>query len=510
MPTKGKNPEVLHFNNITKLFGDVVANDKISFSIKAGEIHALLGENGAGKSTLMNILNGIYQLDSGELLLADKTINVKSPKAAIDLGIGMIHQHFKLLENAKGLDNLLLGQVPGFWLNKKKALQKYQDLIKEFNLNIDLHKYVNEMSMGEKQILEILKVLAREPRILVFDEPTTVLTPQEIDNLFNIMIHLKNHGYSLIFITHKMSEVMKISDRVTVLRKGQYIKTLITTETNPRELTDLMVGHHTELKIKRLPVLYNESLLVLENVSVADQDNVEQLKGISFKVGKGEIVGIAGISGHGQKELCEAIVGMQKLKSGSIYFQGEDLSKYSVKEIIRKGIGMSFVPEDRLGMGLVAGMDIVDNIFLKDYQKLGFWLDKKNSEVKSEDLIKRLNINTTGKKEKISLMSGGNIQKVLVGRELATEPQLLITAYPVRGLDIATSYIIYDLINEQKTKGAGIIFISEDLEALIELSDRIVVLNHGAVSKIVKADETSKEELGYYMMSNAGEHDEIG
>ena len=507
MPTKTVT-EVLQFNNITKLFGDVVANDRICLSIKAGEIHALLGENGAGKSTLMNILSGIYQADSGEILLAGKAISIKSPKDALDLGVGMIHQHFKLLENMKVLDNLLLGQVKGFWLNKKAATLRYQQLITEFKLNIDLSSYVSDLSMGKKQILEILKVLARDPQILVFDEPTTVLTPAEIDTLFSIMIHLKNHGYSIIFITHKMAEVMKISDRVTVLRKGKYITTLDTKDTNPRKLTDIMVGYNTNLKIKRPPVVFNEVLLVLENVSVNDEEQIERLKGVSFKVGKGEIVGIAGISGHGQKELCEAIIGIQKLKSGSIYFKGEDLTKYSVKEIIKKGIGMSFVPEDRLGMGLVAGMDIVDNVFLKDYQKLGFWLDKTASEEKSAKLIERLDIQITGKKDRISLMSGGNIQKVLVGRELAIEPELLITAYPVRGLDVATSHTIYELINERKTAGAGVIFISEDLDALIEISDRIVVLNHGVVTKIVQAEITSKEELGYYMMAAKGKHDE--
>jgi len=500
--------DILTFNNITKLFGDVVANDGITFSVKTGEIHALLGENGAGKSTLMNILSGIYQLDDGEILIGDKHVSIKSPGDAIDLGIGMIHQHFKLLENMRALDNLLLGQVKGFWLNKKQALVKYQELIKEFKLNINLWSYVSEMSMGEKQLLEVLKVLARNPRILVFDEPTTVLTPQEIESLFEIMVHLKNHGYSLIFITHKMSEVMAISDRVTVLRKGRYITTEETKNTNPRKLTDLMVGYDTDLHINRMPLLFKESLLVLENVSVSDEEKVERLKGVSFKVGKGEIVGIAGISGHGQKELCEAIIGIQKLKSGSIYFKGEDLTKYSVKEIIKKGIGMSFVPEDRLGMGLVAGMDIVDNIFLKDYQKQGFWLDKAVSKKKSEALIERLDIQITGMKDRISLMSGGNIQKVLVGRELAIEPELLITAYPVRGLDVATSHTIYELINERKTAGAGVIFISEDLDALIEISDRIVVLNHGRVTKIVAADKTSKEELGFYMMGVKGDSDE--
>jgi len=508
LSTKVINKTVLQFNNITKCFGDVVANDDVSFSINTGEIHALLGENGAGKSTLMNILSGIYQLDKGEIVIDGTTEVIKSPKMSMDLGIGMIHQHFKLLENMNGLDNLLLGQVSGFWLNKKKELKKYQNIIKEFNLNINLFNYVSEMSMGEKQILEILKVLARNPRILVFDEPTTVLTPQEIDVLFNIMIHLKNHGYSIIFITHKMSEVMRISDRVTILRKGQYITTLNTKDTTPRKLTDLMVGYSTDLKIERLPVLFADSLLALENVTVADDEKVERLKGISFAVKKGEIVGIAGISGHGQKELCEAIVGIQKLKSGSIFFKDEDLSKYSVKEIIKKGIGMSFVPEDRLGMGLVPSMNIVDNIFLKDYQKLGFWLDKSTSDKKSEKLIELLNIQTTGKNHRISLMSGGNIQKVLVGRELAGQPELLITAYPVRGLDVATSFAIYDLINEQKTKGAGVIFISEDLDALIEIADRIVILNHGKVAKVVKAKDTTKEELGYYMLAHKGDKNE--
>ncbi len=499
-----KNIDILNLNNITKSFGDVVANDGISFSIAKGEVHALLGENGAGKSTLMNILGGIYQADSGSIFVNSKQVTIKSAKDSIDNGIGMLHQHFKLIENMTGLENLLLGQLKSFFINKEKAKEKYIKIIEDFRLPVNLEMKVSEMSMGEKQILEIVKVLARNPQILIFDEPTTVLTPQETKNLFKIMSHLKNHGYSLIFISHKMAEVMGISDRVTILRKGKYITTLNTNETTAKDLTDLMVGYKTELAIKRLPVLYNDVILSLENVTVSNQEGIETLKGVSFDLKKGEILGIAGINGHGQKELCEAIVGISKLKSGSIFFKGEDLTKQSIKEIIKKGIGMSFVPEDRLGMGLVASMDITDNILLKEYQKQGFWIDRKTSKEKAELIINNLQVKTTGKNERISLMSGGNIQKVLVGRELYSSPELLITAYPVRGLDIATSHIIYDLINDQKSKGVGIIYIAEDLDSLIELTDRIVVLNHGQVSAVVDSNKTTKEELGFFMLNIKG------
>jgi general nucleoside transport system ATP-binding protein len=497
--------DILTLNNITKQFGDVVANSNISLSIAKGEIHALLGENGAGKSTLMNILSGIYQADSGSIAINEQLVNIRSPKDAQQVGIGMIHQHFKLVERLSGLDNLLVGQVNGLWINRKQALQRYQQLITDYQLHIDLTKMTSEMSMGEKQILEILKVLVRNPQILIFDEPTTVLTPQEIDQLFTIMRQLRNKGYSLIFISHKMHEVLSISDRVSVLRKGTYVTTVTTKSTTAKQLTDLMVGYKVDLSINRLPRQHEEVLLSLDNVTVMD-DESEVLKGISFDLLKGEILGVAGISGHGQKELCEAIIGMQPIKSGSIFFKGEDLTKVSIKAIIKKGIGMSFVPEDRLGMGLVASMNITDNILLKQYIKEGFWLDRTISHQKAQLIIEQLNVQYASYQQPISQLSGGNIQKVLVGRELDASPELLISAYPVRGLDIHTSHAIYDLINQQKAKGVGVIFIAEDLDALIALSDRVLVLNHGKVTALLDAANTSKEEVGFYMLSgNEGE-----
>lgn len=487
--------------NITKTFGKVIANNNINLSVDKGEVHALLGENGAGKSTLMNMLSGIYIPDSGSILINGQRVNFTSPKDSIAAGIGMIHQHFKLVDVLSAQENIMLGQKAGFFLNKKAVKAKILEIAGKFQLEIDLDKKVYEMSVGEKQNLEILKVLYRGAKILILDEPTAVLTPQETAKLFKIIQRMKEEGCAVIFISHKMNEVMEISDKITVLRKGETIATLNKGETNPQELTELMVGHPVDLSITRLPRQGNKVVLKVRNLSVENEEGVQVLKDLNFDLHGGEILSIAGIAGSGQKELCEAIAGLYPIKSGEIFFKEENLVGKNPKEIIAKGVSMSFIPEDRLGMGLVAAMDIVDNVLLKQYQKQkGILIDRKPAVKKAQEIIKKLDVQTPGIYHPVRDLSGGNIQKVLLGRELDTQPELLITAYPVRGLDINTCHKIYDLLNKEKEKGVAILYIAEDLDSLIGLSDRILVLSNGEVSGIVQASETTKEQIGLMML----------
>lgn len=491
----------ISMKDITKTFGKVVANKNVNLTVNSGEIHALLGENGAGKSTLMNMLSGIYTPDSGSIFIHDKLVNFTSPKDSIDVGIGMIHQHFKLVDVLTAKENIMLGQKTGFFQNKKLLTKKIIEVSNKFGLNIDPDKKVYNMSVGEKQTLEILKVLYRGANILILDEPTAVLTPQETKNLFKIMNKMKESGCAVIFISHKMNEVMEVADRVTVLRKGETIKTVNKVDTNPQKLTELMVGRPVVLSIDRIKSKKEKVMLEVSNLKCINNENIEKLKNISFNLYSGEILGVAGIAGSGQKELCEAIAGLYPIKTGKIKFKGEDLVGKTPKEIITKGVSMSFIPEDRLGMGLVPSMGIVNNLVLKQYQKQkGFLIDRKPAIDKANQIIKELEIKTAGIEKPIKEMSGGNIQKVLLGRELDINPELLITAYPVRGLDINTCYKIYDLLNEEKKKGVGILYIAEDLDALIELCDRIMVLSNGEVTGILDASKTTKEEIGLLML----------
>jgi general nucleoside transport system ATP-binding protein len=486
--------------NISKAFGSVAANNNINFKVYGGEIHALLGENGAGKSTLMNMLSGVYTPDSGSICVHGKEVRFSSPKHAIKAGVGMIYQHFKLIEAMTARDNITLGQSIALFSGKKKANEKIEKLCKKYNLEINLDKYVGEMSVAERQILEILKVLYRGADILILDEPTTVFTPQDVAKLFEIMKKMKENGCAIIFITHKMDEVMAIADKITVLRKGETVKTLDKASTTPKELAELMVGRSLELSIKRSEGLIGEKLLEINNLTVTGEEGSDKLKNASFEMYKGEILGIAGIANSGQKELCEAISGICKVKSGEIIFEGEDIVGKSPREIITKGISMSFIPEDRLGMGLVASMDMVENLMLKEYHKQkGVFLNRDVVSEKARYIKEKLDIKTPSINYPIKNLSGGNIQKILLGRELESNPHLLIMAYPVRGLDINTCYSIYNIMNEQKAKGVSILFIGEDLDVLMQLCDRIVVMCDGSITGIVNPGEVEKEELGLLM-----------
>jgi simple sugar transport system ATP-binding protein len=494
-----KNNYIL-MKNINKSFGEVIANKNINLTVRQGEIHALLGENGAGKSTLMNMLSGVYTPDSGSIYVKGKEVQFASPKDAIKAGIGMIYQHFKLIDVLTAKENIIIGQKNSFFLNEKTLSKKIKDMSVRFGLDIDPDKKVYNMSVGEKQTLEILKVLYRGAEILILDEPTAVLTPQETEKLFKIMKRMKEEGCAVVFITHKMNEVMEIADRITVLRKGETVMTVDKVSTNPQHLTELMMGCTVDLSIKRVETEKNKIAMKVRDLCAVNEEGVKVLKGINFDIYSGEILGVAGVANSGQKELCEAIAGLYPVKQGQIILEGENLVGKSPAEIITRGISLSFIPEDRLGMGLVASMDIVNNIVLKMYQKQkGILLNRKPAEQKSMEIIDRLSIQTPGIRHPVRMLSGGNIQKVLLGRELDSNPQVLITAYPIRGLDVNSCYTIYDLLNEEKKKGVAVLYIGEDLDVLLELCDRIMVLCAGEVTGIVDTSSTTKEEIGLMM-----------
>ncbi len=503
------NDYAIRLNNITKIFGSTVANDSINLSAKQGEILALLGENGSGKTTLMNILAGIYLPDAGDIEIFGEKVHIRSPKDAIDLGIGMIHQHFKLVDVHSAADNIIMGNKSEGIILKKKRYQKIAEISEKYGLNVDPRKKVYDMSVSEKQTVEILKMLYREAKILILDEPTAVLTPQESRNLFNILRKMRDNGCTVIIITHKLNEVLEISDNVAILRKGKSVATVKTGETDALKLTELMVGKKVTLSIDRPKSEYTGNLLEIHHLTTENDDGVKTLRDVSFSLNKGEILGVAGVAGSGQKELCETIAGLMKVKKGAILYKKENIIGKSPEEIIKIGISMSFIPEDRLGMGLVASMGMADNLLLKRYKegKTPF-VEKKEARRLSKKLIEKLNIKTPGIDTPVRQLSGGNVQKVLLGREIESSPNVLITAYAVRGLDINSSYTVYDNLNEQKKKGTGILYIGEDLDVMLELCDRIMVLCRGRVTGIVDAKDVTKEQIGLLMTDAFGKEED--
>lgn len=574
----------IQLKGITKTFGNVVANSNINLDLKKGEILALLGENGSGKTTLMNMLSGIYRPDKGQIFIDGKKVYIDSPEDSKRLGIGMIHQHYKLIEKFSVADNIWLGYhqpdedgkstenkervneqecitavcqensqtvkdenndlsaeanpadkendiiqdaqeqksgtakenfkkffvACGKYIKKvckkvfltKSRYTKIEEFAKSYGFDIDPKKRICDMAVSEKQTVEIVKVLFYGAKVLILDEPTAVLTEQEIQKLFSILKNMKEKGCSIIIITHKLNEVMSISDRVSILRKGEYIGTVNTSETNEAELTEMMVGKKVDLHIDRPVTHFDEDMLVLKNVCVNNSNNLRAIDNVSFKVRRGEILGVAGISGSGQKELCEAIAGLEKIKSGTIEFMGQTISGKSPLDIINLGIAMSFIPEDRLGMGLAGSLNITDNMMLKTYRgnKFNPFVDRKKAGAMAKGVVEKLDVQTPDTdKTPVRRLSGGNVQKVLLGREIETTPQVIVTAYPVRGLDINSSYLIYDILNKQKQDGVGILFVGEDLDVMLQLCDKILVLCHGRVTGIVEGAMATKERLGLMM-----------
>ncbi len=500
----------IELRNITKSFGKVVANKDVSLSVNRGEILSILGENGSGKTTLMNMIAGIYFPDSGEIFIDGEEVVIHSPKDAFEHKIGMIHQHFKLVDVFSAVENIVLGIKDETGFNMKRYAQRVKEISEQYGFDIDPYKKIYEMSVSEKQTVEIIKVLFRGADILILDEPTAVLTPQETKKLFAILRRMRDDGKAIIIITHKLHEVLALSDRVTVLRKGEYAGTVKTSETNESELTEMMVGKKISLNIHRSEPQNPCDRLVIENISCIDREGVRLLDNVSFTARSGEILGIAGIAGSGQRELLEAIAGLQHLDDGSILYNNpktgnvENLRDKTPMQIRDMGVRLAFVPEDRLGMGLVGNMDIVDNMMLRSYRKgKTVFLERKAPKTLAEEIIDRLDVKTPGTNTPVRRLSGGNVQKVLVGREIASSPTVLMAAYPVRGLDINSSYTIYNLLNEQKDRGVAVIFVGEDLDVLIELCDRILVIGGGKVAGIVDGRTASKEEIGLLMTKSS-------
>ena len=495
--------------NVTKTFGSVVANEKVDLDIYKGEILALLGENGSGKTTLMNMLAGIYYPDEGQIFINGKEEVIKTPKDALNLGIGMVHQHFKLIDVLTATENIILG-LEGK-LNIKEASKKIEAICEKYGFEVDPKQKIYDMSVSQKQTVEIVKVLYRGADILILDEPTAVLTPQETEKLFRVLRKMRDDGKAIIIITHKMHEVESLSDRVAVLRDGRYIGSMATKDPTVTEMTNMMVGHAVTLNIDRPDPVNPKPRIVVKDLSVRSEDGIQKLKNVSFTAKSGEILGIAGISGCGQKELLEAIAGLQPVETGTIEYVEDDgheeplLGKDPLK-IAEMGVSLSFVPEDRLGMGLVANMDLADNMMLRSFRKGRTpFTNRRPSRKLAESVVKELEVVTPGIATPVRRLSGGNVQKVLVGREIASAPTVLLTAYAVRGLDINSSYTIYDLLNEQKKKGVAVIFVGEDLDVMVELCDKIMVLCGGEVSGIVDARKTDKNEVGLMMTRVGGD-----
>ena len=498
--------------NITKRFGKVVANSHIDLDLYTGEILSLLGENGSGKTTLMNMLSGIYFPDEGQIYIHGEPVTIASPKDAFAHGIGMIHQHFKLVDLFTATENIVLGLDEPGRLDLAAASKKVQEICDRYGFDIDPNQKIYDMSVSQKQTVEIVKVLYRGADILILDEPTAVLTPQETDKLFQIMRNMKADGKSLIIITHKLHEVLSVSDRVAVLRKGEYIGDVATKDADQQSLTDMMVGHAVKLNIDRPDPINVTPRLVIEGLTVQDELGVTRLNNVSFTINAGEVLGIAGIAGSGQRELLESIAGLYPIASGSVRYFPPDGSKekelvgLDPMDIRKSGIAMSFVPEDRLGMGLVGSMGMTGNMMLRSWRKgASIFVDRRNPEELANRIWQELDVVTPSTNFPVRRMSGGNVQKVLVGREIAQAPAVLMTAYAVRGLDINTSYTIYNLLTEQKMKGVAVVYVGEDLDVLLELCDRIVVLCGGEVSGEVDARTTDKRQIGTLMTQVGGE-----
>ena len=550
----------LQMRGITKRFGPVIANNHVDLDVYRGEILAILGENGCGKTTLMNMISGIYFPDEGQILIDGKEVVIRSPRDAFDHKIGMIHQHFKLVDLFTAAQNITLGMEEKGRYNLKEVNTRVSEIAEKYGFHLNPETKVYDMSVSEKQTVEIIKVLYRGADILILDEPTAVLTPQEIDRLFAVLKKMKADGKSVIIITHKLNEVLEVSDRVAILRKGEHIATVNTDQTDESRLTEMMVGKKVVLKIDRSEPVNPVPRLFVKNLNLYDQERVHILKDISFTANGGEILGIAGIAGSGQRELLESISGLQPLESGEIIFhnpkkdkpvtfyhkslrrvmeleqehafhdpEGREVSFKGMSgkeiralvnsgrvlfkeddvinlrdkdplEIRQLGMHLSFVPEDRLGMGLVGNMDITDNMMLRSYRKgkAGF-LNRRRPRSQAEEIIRELQVSTPGTSTPVRRLSGGNVQKVLVGREIAYTPKVLMAAYPVRGLDINSSYTIYNLLTKQKEQGVAVIFVGEDLDVLLALCDRIMVINGGRITGTVDARTATKEEIGLMM-----------
>ncbi len=495
----------IELKNITKTFGSVTANDKVNLKVKSHEILSILGENGSGKTTLMNMIAGIYRPDSGQIFINGKEVQIHSPKDAYDYHIGMIHQHYKLVNIFTAAENIILGTDTSAVIDMKSVKEKINEICSTYGFKLDPDQKIYDMSISQKQTVEIVKVLYKGADVLILDEPTAVLTPQEADALFEVLKNMRKAGKSVIIITHKLNEVMAISDRVTILRKGQYIDTVETSKATIPMLTEMMVGEKISLDIERTDPVNTSDVLKVEGLTCYNREGLKALDNVTFTARRGEILGIAGIAGCGVKELFESIAGIQRVSGGKVTFinpenKDIDITNKSPVGIKRAGAHISFVPEDRLGMGLVGSMGMTGNVMLRTYENGNDPLvHRKEPRTLAEKIKRKLEVVTPGTEYPVRRLSGGNVQKVLVGREISSHPDVLMVAYPVRGLDINSSYAIYNQLNRQKEKGAAVISVIEDLDVILQLCDRILVMNNGRVTGLLDARTTTKEEVGYLM-----------
>ncbi|MBD2568248.1 ABC transporter ATP-binding protein [Anabaena lutea] len=483
----------LQLENITKNFGSFVANDNINLTVETGKIHGILGENGAGKTTLMNILSGFYQPDSGNIYLDNKPVKINSPREAIKLGIGMIYQHFMLVPQLTVTENIILGTQNKWRLNLQQKQQEITNLSQLYQLEINPHAKIEDLPVGTQQRVEILKVLYRGAKLLILDEPTAVLTPQEVKSLITILRQLANNGNTIIFISHKLEEVINLCDTVTVLRRGKVVATVNAKNTTSQELAELMVGREVLLNLQKSPPSLGKLLLSVKNLQVADDRGVNAVKNVSFQLREGEVLGIAGVDGNGQRELADTIAGLRTIKEGKIEYNSE----------ISKNIKIGYIPEDRQKIGLVLQFNISENLILTKFKKLPFsrkfLLQKQAIKKNAELAMQTFDIRIKAEDVQVSQLSGGNQQKVVLARELAGEPSLIIAMQPTRGLDVGAIEVVHRKLLAERERGAAILYISTELEEVMAISNSIAVMYKGEFIDILDTGKTTVEEIGLLM-----------
>ena len=494
--------QMLLMQDIVKAFPGVVANDHVTFEVRAGEVHALLGENGAGKTTLMNILYGLYRPDSGRILVKGKEVHIRSPRDAIAHGIGMVHQHFKLVPPHTVAENVALGLAGTPFFGPARVVERgLRELSQRYNLPVDPKARVWQLSAGEQQRVEILKALYRGAEILILDEPTSVLTPQETEELFKVLRRMKEEGHAVIFITHKLQEVMEVADRVTVMRRGKVVGTLPVSETDKASLARMMVGREVVFRIAKGECRPGEEALVVEELHALNDRGLPALKGVSLRVCRGEILGIAGVAGNGQRELVEVLTGLRRAQRGKIFVLGRDLTNCSARKVADAGV--AHIPEERLSMGIVPGMTVEDNLVLKKHHRPPFsrgpFLQLREVRRFAQRSVEEYEIMTPSLRTPAKLLSGGNIQKLILARELSGEPGLVIAAHPTYGLDVGATELIRQLLIRQRDAGVGVLLVSEDLEEIMSLSDRIAVMFRGEIMGVVTSSTATLEEIGLMM-----------